>query len=201
VRANTHQSKEERMLTSPRYDSTSALIRRRLPAARTSQVETLSLLLVAAVQAQSSQLAKLARALPLDTSQIVKEQRIRRFLDNSRITQVDHYHPILGAALHGLKGQRVQLILDRVLIRNDHNILVLSLAFRRRSIPLMWTALAHQGASSIAERQALITASVKQLPPGVRISIHGDSEFRAMEFFRWIRDQGYDAMLGVVGYG
>lgn len=189
------------MLTSPLYDTTVAHLQRSLPSARPSQVATLSLLLVATMQAQSCQLAKLARGMPLDTSQVVKEQRIRRFLDNPRITQADHYQPLVQRAVHGLKGQRVQLLLDRVLIRNDHNILMLSLAFRRRSIPLAWMALPHQGASAIEERQTLIRQAVALLPAGVRISIHGDSEFRALEFFQWIRAQGYDAMLGVVGYG
>lgn len=187
------------MPTSPIYDTTRAMIQQRLPTVIASQVDNLSLLVVSAVQSMSSQLAKLARAMPLTTTQLAKEQRIRRWLDNERITQTDHYHPIVQQALHGLTGQRVQLLLDRVVLREQHNILVLSLAFRRRSIPLMWMALDHQGSSTIADRQALITTAVTLLPPGVRISIHGDSEFRSVEFFRWIRAHGHDALLGVVG--
>jgi hypothetical protein len=36
------------------------------------------------------------------------------------------------------------------------------------------------------------------LPDGVRVTIHGDSEFRSTELFDWVRAQGCDAMLGVV---
>lgn len=187
------------MTTSPLYDSTHARLAQHLPHALDSQLETLSLVLVGVVQSMSSQLGKIARAMPLDTTQVAKEQRLRRFLDNARISQESHYQPVVQAALHGLAGQRVQLLIDRVLLRNQHNILVVSLGFRRRSIPLVWQALDHRGSSGLADQQALIQAAVALLPPGVRISVHGDSEFRSRTLFGWLRDQGYDALLGVRG--
>lgn len=187
------------MPTSPLYDSTRAALRQHLPTIINSQLDTLGLLIVGTVQSMSSQVAKIARAMPLSTTQVAKEQRLRRFLSNERITQTDHYQPIVKQALHGLKGQRVQLLIDRVLLRDYHNILVVSVGFRRRSIPLVWKALEHRGSSNVEERKELVRAAVKLLPSGVRISVHGDSEFRATGFFDWLRQQEYDAMLGVIG--
>jgi hypothetical protein len=66
----------------------------------------------------SSHLARIARALPLDTTQESKAQRVRRFLDNPRITQERPYRSAVQQALHGLHGQRVHLLIDRVLLRN-----------------------------------------------------------------------------------
>jgi Transposase DDE domain len=187
------------MPTSPLYDSTQARLAQALPEALASQVETLSLVLVGVVQSMSSQLAKIARALPLDTSQLAKEQRLRRFLDNERISQQVHYQPLLTKALSGLAGQRVQLLIDRVLLRNQHNILVVSIGFRRRSLPLVWQALPHRGCSGLADQKALIEQAAALLPPRVRVSVHGDSEFRSRSLFGWLRAQGYDAMVGVRG--
>ncbi len=187
------------MPTSPLYDSTRARLHQHLPTVRDSQLDTLSLLVIGAVQSMSSQVAKIARAMPLATTQQSKQQRLRRFLDNARMTQADHYQPLAKLALHGLKGQRVQLLMDRVLLRNTHNILVVSIGFRRRSIPLVWKALQHRGSSNLDERQEILRTAVTLLPAGVRISVHADSEFRSTTFFDWLRAQGYDAMLGVVG--
>lgn len=187
------------MPTSPLYDNTRARLAQALPHALASQLDTLGYILVGVVQSMSSQLAKIARAMPLDTTELAKEQRLRRFLDNERLSQTDQYHPLVQAGFHGLKGQRVQLIIDRVLLRNQHNILVVSVGFRRRSIPLVWQALPHRGASALADQQALLEAAVALLPPGVRISVHGDSEFRSRTLFGWVRAQGYDVMLGVRG--
>ncbi len=86
-----------------------------------------------------------------------------------------------------------------MLIRDQHTILVVSVGLRRRSIPLVWKALEHRGSSNLTDQQGLIQAAVALLPPDVRISVHGDSEFRSQELFGWLRTHRYDAMLGVDG--
>src|SRR5215207_9885410 len=118
------------MPTSPLYDSTRATLAARLPNVRNSQLDTLALVMVGITQSVSAQLGKIARAMPLDTTQFAKEQRLRRFLDNERITQADHFQPLARAALTGLKGQRVHLLIDRVLLHDRHNLLVVSIGFR-----------------------------------------------------------------------
>jgi Transposase DDE domain len=199
-RANVDLPKGARsMPTSPLHDSIHTLVQQSLPASIPSQTKVLSLALVGVIQSVSSHLARIARAMPVDMTQESKEQRVRRFLDNPRITQERHYRPAVQQALHGLRGQRVQLLIDRVLLRNAHNFLVVSIGFRRRSIPLVWQLLPHRGSSSLADQQALIAAAAALLPPDVRISVHGDSEFRSLTLFRWLRAQGYDALLGVRG--
>jgi hypothetical protein len=187
------------MPTSALYDSTSQQLSAQLPGALASQITTLALIVVGIGQSVSAQMGKIARALPLDTTHAAKEQRIRRLLDNERITQAEHYQPLAKAALHGLKGQRVQLLMDRVLLRDTHNILVVSIGFRRRSLPLAWIALDHRGQSGLADQQAVLRSALALLPERVRVSIHGDSEFRSQELFAWIRAHGYDGMLGVPG--
>jgi len=187
------------MSTSLMYDSTRAALRQHLPTVIDSQLDSLGLAIVGAVLSLSSQLAKIGRAMPIDTTARAKEQRLRRLLDNERLTQTNHYHPIVQQALHGLAHQRVQLLIDRVLIGDIHNVLVVSVGFRRRSIPLVWVALSHRGSSNLDDQQALIRAAVALLPSDVRISVHGDSEFRSQELFGWLRTRGYDAMLGVDG--
>jgi transcriptional regulator of met regulon len=187
------------MPTSVLYDNTSQQLTAQLPAALPSQIETLALVGVGMAQSVSAQIGKIARALPLDTTHAAKEQRIRRLLDNERVTQEEHYQPLAKAALHGLKGQRVQLLMDRVLLRDTHNILVVSIGFRRRSLPLAWMALAHRGQSGLADQQAVLRSALALLPERVRVSIHADSEFRSQELFAWIRAHGHDGMLGVPG--
>jgi len=187
------------MPTAPLYDSTRQYLTAHLTQALSSQIESLALVVVGIGQCVSAQIGKIARALPLDTTHAAKEQRIRRLLDNERITQQEHYQPLAKAALQGLKGQKVQLLIDRVLLRDRHNILVVSIGFRRRSLPLAWTALEHRGQSGLADQQAVLKQALSLLPERVRVSIHGDSEFRSQELFAWLREQGHDGLLGVPG--
>jgi hypothetical protein len=190
--------KESRMPTSPLYDSTRAALAARL-SVRDSQLDTLALVIVGITQSVAAQVGKIARAMPLDTTQYAKEQRLRRLLDNERITQEQHYQPLAKTALHGLKGQKVNLLIDRVLLCDYHNILVVSVGFRRRSIPLAWIDLDHRGASGYSDQTAVLQQALAVLPERVRVTVHGDSEFRSQELFSWLRQQGHDVMLGVTG--
>ncbi|MFN8505782.1 hypothetical protein [Kouleothrix sp.] len=115
------------MPTSPLYDSTSQQLTAQLPNALAARSKPWRCWWSRV--AKVSRPRKLARAMPLDTTQAAKEQRIRRLLDNERITQEEHYQPVAKLALHGLKGQQVQLLIDRVLLRDIHNILVVSIGF------------------------------------------------------------------------
>lgn len=187
------------MPTSALYDSTRRVLARQLSDARASQLDTLAHVLVGITQSVSAQLGAIARAMPLDTRQIGKEQRLRRFLDNDRLTQGVHYQPLVQTAVTGLKGQRVHVLIDRVLLRNTHNVLVVSLGFRRRSIPLAWSVLDHRGKSNRTDQQTLLTQALALLPSGVRVTVHGDSEFRSWELFTWLRAQGADVFLGIQG--
>jgi len=121
-----YQPKEQPMSTSTMYDSTRAALHQHLPTVSDSQLDSLGLALVGVVQSRSSQLGKIARAMPINTTARSKQQRLRRLLSNERLTQTDHYHPIVQQALHALAHQRVQLLIDRVLIGDEHNVLVLS---------------------------------------------------------------------------
>lgn len=187
------------MSTSRLYDTTRQHLAAQLPDALASQIETLALVVIGISQSLSAQLGKIARAMPIDTTQMAKEQRIRRLLDNERLTQAVHYQPLAKAALRGLKGQRVQLLLDRVLLRDTHNILVVSIGFRRRSLPLAWLDLPHRGQSGLADQQQVLRQALSLLPERVRVSVHADSEFRSQQLFAWLREHGCDAMLGIPG--
>src|SRR2546423_14626987 len=119
VRANVPVYLQERaMSTSPLYDSIRAALQQHLPSVIDSQIASLGLALVGAVERMSSQMAKIARAMPLDTTELAKEQRRRRLLSNARGTQTDHYQPIVHASRPGLHRQRLQTLLDRVLLRH-----------------------------------------------------------------------------------
>ncbi len=179
------------------YDSTQAALRERLPLVLPSQRTNLALLVSAAAHAQSCHLADLARALPMPTLQASKVQRIRRLLDNERIELDTHYRPIVRHAIQGVRGQTVDVILDRVRLKNRQNVVVASLGFRRRAVPLAWMVLDHLGSSDSDCHIAVLEQAVRNLPPDVAVTLHGDAEFCTTRLFRWARARGWHVMLGV----
>jgi Transposase DDE domain len=187
------------MATSARYDTIAIRLSAALPELRSRLCDSLACALTGMSQAVSAQQRAVAAAMPLPTKQASKIQRFRRLLDNARLTAEGVYEPIVRAALTGLRKQRVYLLLDRVVLTETQNVLVVSLGFRRRSVPLVWAILVHSGSSSLADQQAVLTAAVALLPPDVRVLVQADSEFRSQTLFGWIRAQSWNALLGIRG--
>ena len=187
------------MPTSTRYDSIATQLSIHLPSLRPRLRDPLVCALVGMSQAVSAQQRAIASAMPVNTKQQSKVQRLRRLLDNAKLTAKDVYQPIARAALGGLRRQRVHLLLDRVVLTDTQNVLVVSLGFRRRSIPLVWRVLRHSGSSTLRDQQQLLRAAAKLLPPSVRITVHADSEFRSQQLFDWLRRRRWNAILGIRG--
>jgi hypothetical protein len=187
------------MSSSPRYDSIASCLKRQLPSLRPRLLEPLSLALSGISQAVSAHQGAIAAAMPLQSKQASKLQRLRRLLDNAKLSAEGIYQPIVLRSLSGLKRQRVQLLLDRVVLTCSQNVLVVSIGFRRRSLPLVWRVLEHQGSSSLDDQKALLTAAFWLLPESVRVTVQADSEFRSLSLFGWLCSQGWSAMLAVRG--
>src|SRR5689334_17491515 len=139
----------------PLYDTTMQQLQTKLPGVPMSQLTNLALLVATAADTQHGSLGALARALPLDTQAASREQRLRRFLNNARVSQATHYRPLIRTALSGLRGQTVRVLVDRVELTAYFQLLVVSAAFRRRSVPLAWRVLDHAGSSGAREQIAL----------------------------------------------
>jgi hypothetical protein len=186
------------MPISTRYDTIVTQLTNQLPDLRPRLAAPLAGALVGMSQSVSAQQRAIAGAMPVNTKQQSKIQRLRRLLDNPKLSATDVYQPIVRHALTGLKGQRVHLLLDRVVLTDTQNVLVVSVGFRRRSLPLVWQILPHQGSSSRAAQQQLLRQA-KLLPERVRITVQADSEFRSQQLFRFIRNRRWNAILGIRG--
>src|SRR4051795_4697219 len=151
------------MPTSTRYASITAQLRTQLPSVRPRLRDPLVWALVGMSQAVSAQQRAIAAAMPVNTKQQSKIQRLRRLLDNSKLSAKDIYQPIVRHALSGLQRQKVHLLLDRVVLSDTQNVLVVSVGFRRRSVPLVWRLLTHSGSSTLKDQQQLLRAAAKLL--------------------------------------
>jgi hypothetical protein len=187
------------MPISTRYDTILTQLTSQLPELRPRLAAPLAAALVGMSQSVSAQQRAIAGAMPLKTKQQSKIQRLRRLLDNPKLSATDVYQPMVRQALIGLKRQRVHLLLDRVVLTDTQNVLVVSVGFRRRSLPLVWHILPHQGSSSLAAQQKLLRQAAKLLPAGVHITVQADSEFRSQQLFRWLRNRRWNAILGIRG--
>lgn len=141
-------------------------------------------------------LTALAEALPdIDTAQVAKEQRIRRFLSNPHLSPIQLL-PVFIHILHPLLILLPALVLsmDRTCWkkRKRHvNILMVSVSFRGRAIPLYWSVTNRAGNSSFKEWKQVLTPVITHLQarPGFSTNpliVVADREFASPKLAEWL---------------
>ena len=93
-------------------------------------------------------------------------RRFRRFLDNDRIEVHALYAPLVSQALQGWNRKTVYIALNTSMLWNTYCLVRLSLVYRGRAIPTVWTVLKH-GSATISHDtyKALLGQAAQVLSP------------------------------------
>jgi hypothetical protein len=144
-------------------------------------------------------LSRIAENVPLDIQEDSVAQRFRRWLKNPRVDERAIYDPVARQLLVSLRHTRLRLPIDRTMIDDRFNVLMVSLAYRRRAIPLVWLVLPHPGNSTFMEREEILSHVADLLPAGATVLLLGDREFGTPDLMRSTQVYGWDYCLRVKG--
>jgi len=150
------------------------------PGQRITQVRNFVLLMIGIYKSGSVHLSKIAGKIPGQAKVLSTTRRLSRFLDNSAINVREWYEPI---ARQWLKAQidwigEVRLIIDGTKVGFGHQLLMVAIAYRKRSIPIAWTWVKHVRGHSTAHKQLALLSYVRTLfPRKTPIILVGDTEF------------------------
>jgi len=150
------------------------------PGQRITQVRNFVWLMIGIYQSRSVHLSKVAGKIPGQAKVLSTTRRLSRFLDNPAVNVREWYQPI---ARQWLKAQiewigEVRLIIDGTKVGFGHQLLMVALAYRKRSIPIAWTWVKHVRGHSTASKQLALLSYVKTLfPQKTPIILVGDTEF------------------------
>ena len=87
------------------------------------------------------------------------------------------YHPLVNVALSSYRAPICHLIIDRTnWIPDEQDLLMISLSYRKRAIPIVW-AIHDFGPTSAVEQIDLLERTRSILPQNQAIVFHGDAEF------------------------
>jgi hypothetical protein len=162
-------------------------------------MQTLALLMTGIFSSRDVRLSRIAENVPLDVQEDSVAQRFRRWLKNPRLDERAIYDPVARQLLVSLRHTRLRLQIDRTLIDERFNVLMVSLAYRRRAIPLVWLVLPHLGSSTFMEREEILSHVADLLPAGATVLILGDREFGTPDMMRSVRRYDWDYCLRVKG--
>lgn len=163
-----------------------------------ARVRTFAWLLVGMMMSQSVHLSHIARKIPSDGQQTSIVKRLSRLLQNSALRVREWYSPVASELLGDVvaSGHEVRLIIDATKVGGGHRLLMVALAYRRRSLPITWTWVKGTRGHSLASTQCALFAHIRNmLPTGAKVLVVGDSEFGAVELMRHFNLWGWHYVL------
>jgi hypothetical protein len=166
---------------------------------RPELLATLALLMVGIFESGDVRLGRIAAHVPLEAQEDSIAQRFRRWLKHPRVDERVIFDPVVRRLLWGLRHTRLRIQIDRTTIQDRFNILMLSVYYRKRAIPLVWMVLPHMGSSSFMDQIELLSYLDDLLPPGATVVLLGDREFGTPDMARTARGYGWDYCLRVKG--
>jgi len=164
------------------------------PDQRITQVRGFVWMMIGIYTSRSVYLSRIAGKIPSSAKLLSTVRRLSRLLNNSAIRTREWYAPI---AKQWLEAQfrhlgEIRLIVDASKIGFAHQLLIVCLAYRRRSIPIAWTWVRYVKGHSSARKQLALLAYVRSLmPAGAAVFLVGDCEFgsvailRQLDKWRW----------------
>ena len=164
------------------------------PKQRIRQIQNFVWWVVGIYHSRSVNLSQIAGKVIGEAKNVSTGRRLSRFLANEAIDVRSWYKSVAKAWLMSEYERvgEVWLIVDGTKIGFCHQLLLVSLAYRRRAVPLAWTWVKYVRGHSPAKQQISLLKYVKSLlPKGAPVFVVGDSEFgsisvlRQLEEWRW----------------
>ena len=175
------------MPTNDLYHTWIQQIRELRPEQRITQVRSFVWLLIGIYKSRSVYLSRIAGKIPGQAKLPSVVRRMARLLDNSAIRVREWYEPIARrwlAAQFAAVGE-IRLIVDGTKVGFAHQLLMVSLAYRKRAIPIAWTWVKHVRGHSTGHKQlALLTYARTLIPLSAAVFLVGDTEFGSVKVLK-----------------
>jgi DDE family transposase len=179
-----------------------AELAQRLPRQRKTQRDKLAVLVATMLHVRSANLVEVAAGLPRASDRWdMGYQWISRFLANGLVCCDDVMAPFAREILAWLAetGEPIPLILDQTKASDHHQILMLSVRWGERALPLAWRVAETEGAIGFATQQELLEVVAGWLSVGQAVILLADRFYGTPEMICWCCDHGWDYRLRLKG--
>lgn len=183
------------------YSSLHLFIEQMLPDQCSTRLANLLWMMCGLFLARSVQLNHIARKMRSRAKKLSTVKRFSRFLDNPQVPSAVWYDPFARWMLRSAAGGgQLHLIIDNTKIAFGFRLIMVSVAYRRRSLPLAWMWKSGIKGHSTSQAQVTLLKAVKALlPPHSAVSLVGDCEFGRCPLIAYLCQEGWDYALRQVG--
>ena len=160
------------------------------------RLKILSELIVAIPLSGSVQSGDLAGNIIRDVQDKSIAQMLRRYYKNEAITWEEFYWPQVERILKSLYVPAYYLLIDTTDVGAEHRAVVLSLAYHKRSLPLVWVVeKGKKGHTSEAVQVKLLRKLATKFKPTKPVIFLGDSEFDGVTVQRELKQLNWFYVL------
>src|SRR3954452_7645204 len=175
-----------------------AELAQRLARQRKTQRDKLAVVVATMLHVRSANLVEMAAGLPRASDRWdMGYQWISRSLANGLVCCDDVMAPFAREILAWLaeSGEPIPLILDQTKASDRHQILMLSVRWGERALPLAWRVAETEGAIGFATQQELLEVVAGWLSVGQAVILLADRFYGTPETICWCCDRGWDYRL------
>ena len=168
-----------------------------------SQMTNLIWLMLGLYKGRSVHLTRIASKVPSRARKLSTAERLRRFLSNEAIQVNEVYDPVAQELIKRAAGSgKIRLVIDSSKVGFGHQLMMVALCYRRRTLPLVWTWIPYKKGHSQTSTQLTLLREVKAwLDDSIQVLLLGDSEFgrtrllEELDFWGWqyvLRQSGHN---------
>ena len=145
-------------------------------------------------------LDRLGLYLPREAKPESVGQQFRRWLKNDAIDVRLIYDPVARQILQRLRCRRLRIQIDRVQIKRRQNVLMMSVRYRERAVPLAWICLPYgQGNSHFRHWRTLMDYLETLLQADQQVVILADREFGGVRRLRYVARKNWQYAVRLKG--
>ncbi len=174
----------------------------KLPFQRKTQRNNLSEAIATILHLRTVNTSEIAAGLPRKAERMdMRYQWLLRLLDNPHI----HQQAIMAAygteILNKLSSteKQIVLILDQTHINKAFEMLMVSVRFNNRALPLGWVIKETQGLIGFEEQKQLLDSITAWIPEACKIVLMGDRAYGTPDLIQWCQKQDWDYRLRLKG--
>lgn len=163
---------------------------------RITRLRNLALLVAGLYEAREVHLSRIIEEWHVPGREPSLVNRLRRFLSNCRVSVRDYYRPVAESLISSFRGLPIRLIIDTTKIGPSARLLTVSIAYRKRALPLAWSV--HRGKKGwlgVEKQIALLKYVAELIPEGSEVWLVGDTEFQHVPVISWLEDAGWHYVL------
>lgn len=152
-----------------------------------SQYLTLEIVVWLLQTYKTCKLERLAASYPLPILYESRRKHLQRFLSLTALSVTIIWLPVIQHLITSKipRHQRLIIALDRTNWQ-DNNLLMVSVIWKQRALPIYWIFIKARGSSNLAEQMAVLRPVLKLLKQ-YQLVIIGDREFRGVELAYWLK--------------